>query len=274
MRKLMRFGLILMWVTVMSGLTRAADEPVVIPMEVESLFEPTYPVGCCLVETLEGDTAWIFNPARVDSAFLPASTFKVFNSLVALQTGVIADENEVIHWDGVERQFDSWNRDQTLASAIRHSVVWAYQDLARRIGQERMQAWIDRVGYGNGDISGGIDRFWLDGGLRITARQQVEFLRQLVEGTLPFDERAQAIVRRITIVDRGEGWVMHAKTGWAARVQPQVGWYVGWVEREGRTWLFALNLGTSKPPESFTRDRVAITRAILQHLNVLPEGEE
>ena len=121
--------------------------------------------------------------------------------MVALDTGAVMDEYEVIHWDGVKRQFDGWNRDHSLASAMKFSAVWFYQEMARRAGQQRMQEWIDKVGYGNRDIGGGIDRFWLSGKLRISAVQQIEFLRRLAHGTLPFSQIAQEAARRITIVD-------------------------------------------------------------------------
>src|SRR5688572_13333343 len=80
---------------------------------------------------------------------LPASTFKIFNSLVALEEKAVADEREVIPWDGVERFVADWNRDHDMASAIRVSAVWFYQELARRAGAARMQHWLDAVGYGN-----------------------------------------------------------------------------------------------------------------------------
>jgi beta-lactamase class D len=124
----------------------------------------------------------IVNPSLASRGFLPASTFKIPNTVIGLETGVIPDEHFSQRWDGVKRGRTEWNRDQDLASAMKYSVVWFYQEVARRIGQPRMQKWLNTLDYGNHDTSGGIDMFWLQGGLRITPRQQVDFLWQLSHG--------------------------------------------------------------------------------------------
>ena len=206
---------------------------------------------------------------RADRGFLPASTFKVLNSLIALETKVIAGADEVLPWDGVERGWEQWDRDHSLRSAIKVSAVWFYQELARRIGQARMQRWVDAAGYGNRDISGGIDTFWLEGGLRISARQQAEFLARLQRGDLPFSPAVMATVRDVLEVERGDGWVLRAKTGWAAGAKPQVGWWVGWVERSDGVQVFALNLDIVERKDAKARE--AVGRAVLVDLGVLPE---
>ena len=99
---------------------------------------------------------------------LPASTFKIPNSIIALETGVVEDpDKDVFKWDGVTRSIEAWNKDHTLRSAIAVSAVPVYQEIARRIGAERMQKYVDLFDYGNRDIGGGIDQFWLTGNLRI-----------------------------------------------------------------------------------------------------------
>src|SRR5690606_38401939 len=119
-----------------------------------------------IVVFAERARAWhVFDRERAQARYSPASTFKLLNALVALETGAVKEEHEVIRWDGVKRTFDDWNRDHSLASGMKYSVVWYYQEMARRIGGARMQAWLDRIDYGNRDIGGGIDRFWLDGEL-------------------------------------------------------------------------------------------------------------
>jgi beta-lactamase class D len=184
----------------------------------------------------------VHDRARATRRFLPASTFKIPNSLIALETGVIRDERDTLRWDGVERRIAGWDRDQDMRAAIEHSTVWFYQELARRIGPDRMRQRLAAIGYGNRDIGGGIDRFWLDGRLRISAVEQIRFVDRLRRGDLPFSPRSIGIVHDILIRDRGDGWVLRAKTGWSARVQPQTGWYVGWIERDRRPYVFALNL--------------------------------
>ena len=199
--------------------------------------------------------------ARAETRFLPASTFKIFNSLVALETGVIADEHETFKWDGVVRSVPAWNQDHDLASAIRVSAVWYYQELARRIGRERMQEWIDRAKYGNQNIGGEIDSFWLKGDIRISPLEQVRFLERLYKEDLPFSHRSMEIVKRILIQDQGAGWTLHGKTGWGGDGDNQVGWYVGYVERTDGVWFFANNIRIVKDEDAWAR--IPLTRAIL-----------
>ncbi|MCX7557084.1 class D beta-lactamase [Xanthomonadaceae bacterium JHOS43] len=226
--------------------------------------------GTLLVHA-ERDDAWlVHNAERAHVAYSPASTFKLFNALVALETGVLADEHDVLRWDGETRWLPIWNRDHSLASGMRYSVVWLNQEVARRVGQTCMDAWLQRVGYGNAESGGGIDQFWLRGGaLRITAEQQIAFVRSLAAGTLPFRPEVQEAVRRIALMEDGTDHAIHAKTGWASRDNaPDIGWHVGWVERAGARWFFALNIDMATPDD--TPKRLAITRRALETLGALP----
>ena len=134
---------------------------------------------------------------------LPASTFKIPNSIIALETGVVEDpDKDVFKWDGVTRSIEAWNKDHTLRSAIAASAVPVYQEIARRIGPERMQKYVDLMDYGNHDIGGGIDQFWLTGNLRIDPMQQVDFLDRLRRGVLPVSKRSQELMRDILTVTK------------------------------------------------------------------------
>lgn len=217
---------------------------------------------------------WIrHNPERAGQRLLPASTFKIFHSLVALETGVVADERETIPWDGVDRGSRGWNQDQTLRTAFQRSAVWAYQKIARRIGEETMLRYLRAEGYGNGDVSGGIDAFWLTGGLRISADEQVEFLRRLYAGELGFSERSMRVVRELMILEQTPFYTLRGKTGWA-RPQgpdgPQIGWLVGWVEGGEATHFFALHLESRDPDFPMVEARREIACGILRELGVLP----
>lgn len=232
--------------------------------------------GTLLVYDEGGDRWLAHDAARARHRYLPASTFKLFNAMVALDTGAVKDEYEVIRWDGKQRgdprnPIPEWNRDNSLASGIRYSTVWFYQEVARRAGQARMQQWIDKVGYGNRDIGGGIDHFWLGGALRISAEEQVGFLRRLADGTLPFSERAQEAVRRISITEAQPHYVLHAKTGWgsgaAADGKTDLGWYVGWVEARGRRWFFAMNMDLRDPADG--AKRVGLVKDALARLGAI-----
>lgn len=250
---------------------RAADW--VVDDRLKPLFAAEDLRGVFVLLDREEDRFITNDPLRARRPFLPASTFKILNSLISLEVGAVADELEVVKWDGTDRGSPGWNRDHSLESAFKASAVWFYQEMARRIGEDRMAHWVRLAQYGNTDIAGGIDLFWLEGTLRITAEEQVLFLEHLRDGRLPFSQRVQDIVRRVMIVEETPTHVVRAKTGWALRGEEgPTGWYVGWVERDGRAWYFALNCDL--PRERDGRVRLRIARACLRALSVLPPGED
>jgi beta-lactamase class D len=182
---------------------------------------------------------------RSGQAMLPASTFKIPNSLIALETGVVADpDKEVFKWDGVKRSIEPWNKDHTLRSAIAVSAVPVYQEIARRIGAERMQKYVDLFDYGNRDIGGGIDQFWLTGNLRIDPIQQIDFVDRLRRGVLPVSKRSQELTRDILPVTKVGDATIRAKSGLlgAEAGKPSLGWMVGWVEKGSSATVFAMNM--------------------------------
>lgn len=212
---------------------------------------------------------WVFGAARAGTRYLPASTFKIPHALFALDAGVVRDEFQVFSWDGVRRDIASWNQDQDLRSSMRNSVVWVYQQIARAIGEEGEGRYLRRIDYGNADPSGGVDRFWLDGKLEISAYEQVAFLRRLYRNELPFRIEHQRLVKDIMIVEAGRDWILRAKTGWLAHVKPQVGWWVGWVERPEGPVFFALNIDMPNGGDDAPQ-REGIARAVLRSIQALP----
>ena len=201
---------------------------------------------------------------RSGEAKLPASTFKIPNSLIALETGVVGDpDKDVFKWDGVVRSIEAWNKDHTMRSAIAASAVPVYQEIARRIGQERMQKYLDLLEYGNRDIGGGIDQFWLTGNLRIDPVQQVDFVDRLRRGVLRISQRSQQLVREILPVTKVGDAVIRAKSGLlgAEIGKPSLGWMVGWAEKGSAQTVFALNIDCREPRH--IADRMAITQACL-----------
>jgi beta-lactamase class D len=197
---------------------------------------------------------------RSGTAQLPASTFKIPNSLIALETGVVGDpDKDIFKWDGVTRSIEAWNKDHTLRSAIAVSAVPVYQEIARRIGQERMQKYVDLFEYGNRDIGGGIDQFWLTGNLRIDPMQQVDFVDRLRRGVLPVSKRSQDLVRDILSVTKVGDATIRFKTGLVGAEigKPSLGWLVGWVEKGSDRTVFALNLDVREPRHTEARMTIA-----------------
>ena len=183
---------------------------------------------------------------------LPASTFKIPNSIIALETGVVADpDKDVFKWDGVTRSIEAWNKDHTLRSAIAVSAVPVYQEIARRIGPERMQKYLDMFEYGNRNIGGGIDQFWLTGDLRIDPIQQIDFIDRLRRGVLPVSKRSQELVRDILPVTKVGDATIRAKSGLlgAEQGKPSLGWMVGWAEKGNQQTVFAMNMDVKDPSQ-------------------------
>ena len=238
------------------------------------LFAEAGVVGTFAMREVGADTTSVWNLERAEEARLPASTFKILNSLIILEAGVLPDVDAAVPWDGVDREIEVWNQDHTLRSGIEVSAVWMYQEMARQVGDRRMQEWVTAAEYGNADIGGGIDRFWLDGDLRISALEQLDFLEQLAERTLPFDRDVQDAVADILVREQGDGWTWAHKTGTALRTEPALGWLVGLTEYDGRTFVFALNLdlesvdgvGSQLDPQV----RQTIARQILRQEGALP----
>jgi beta-lactamase class D len=211
-----------------------------------------------------------YNIDRTKIRFTPASTFKIFNSLAALETGVMADENQVIKWDSVTRPIKEWNQDLDMKSAFRYSAVWFYQEIARRIGESRMRHYIDTVGYGNMDISDGIDKFWLTGSLKISQQEQVEFLKKLYHKELSFSQRSMDIVKNIMLNEDTLGYKLRAKTGWGNQDGKEIGWLVGWFETQDNVYFFATNIETPEPSaDNFPASRKIITKNIFRELGII-----
>ena len=235
-----------------------------------AFFEAAGVEGTIVVADERSGSRWVHDGGRAARPYLPASTFKVPHALFALDAGVIRDEFQVFRWDGQERRVRSWNRDQDLRSSMRNSTVWVYQHVARELGEESERRYLEKIGYGNAEVSGGIDRFWLDGGLRISALQQVEFLRQLYRNELPFRVGHQRLVKDIMILEAGRDWILRAKTGWHAREGADLGWWVGWVERPQGAVLFALNIDMPHDAADAAK-REDIGRMVLRSIKALEQ---
>ncbi len=228
--------------------------------------------GSIMIYDSNNDQIFQHNPQRNTTAFLPASTFKILNSLISLETGVISDEIAVLTWDGISRKFPEWNRDLNMREAIKLSAIWFYQVLARRVGYDRMQQWVSQVEYGNQKIgrSEDIDKFWLQGELRITPEEQIQFLRRLYKNDLPFSERTLSIVKNIMIMEKTPDYTITGKTGWvgvADDVTPKIGWYVGYLEKGGNVYFFATNIEIRNEKDPAARQE--LTRRCFKDLTVL-----
>lgn len=217
--------------------------------------------GCFVLYDLKRDRYIRYNSLRCQKRYIPASTFKIFNSLVALETKAIADENTVIPWDGVVRWVPEWNQDQTMRTAFKRSAAWFYQEVARQAGKERMAKYIQAAGYGNQNIEDKIDTFWLNGKLRISPEEQIKFLVKLYKEDLPFSPAVMNTVKDIMVIDRQDAYTLRGKTGWARDVEgiKNIGWHVGYIERDNNVYFYALNFENQDP----NFDMIPIRKKIL-----------
>jgi beta-lactamase class D len=236
-------------------------------------FKP-FPAGAFVLYDLKRDRYLRHDEARCRERFSPFSTFKIANSLIGLESGVIADAEFVIKWDekkypAFDRDvlpFSAWWQDQTLRTAFRRSVVWYYRELALRVGERRMKEHVRKLHYGNEDASGPLNGFWLRSSLKISADEQVEFLKRLYKGELPVSKRSTAIVKEIMTLEETPDYRLSGKTGGGPLGDDRyLGWFVGYVETKGNTYFFATEI--EGPTYLSIRDeRIALTKRILAGL--------
>jgi beta-lactamase class D len=223
-------------------------------------------IGCFVLSDIEGDSTLRVDPQRCARGFTPASTFKILNSMIALEYGAVEGLDDTLRWDGRMHGIRSWNQDQCMRDAFQRSCVWFYQELARRVGEKRMDAAVRAAKYGNADIGGGVDRFWLDGALRISADEQADFLRRLWKERLPFSSEVQRTVKDLMLLEQKDSYTLRGKTGTAIRGEKVIGWLVGFLERGDRVHVFVLNVEESDAKDlSGSREkRMALLATLLR----------
>jgi beta-lactamase class D len=234
---------------------------------VGDLFNHAGVSGTFVLYDVAADTFIGHDRARAEQRFVPASTFKIANTLIGLAAGAVRDVDEPLPYGGRPQAYKTWEKDMGLREAIAMSNVPIYQELARRIGLERMRDNIERIDYGNAEIGDTVDNFWLRGPLRISAVEQTRFLAALALEALPYPREVQRNVREIILLDQGEGWTLYGKTGWENAPGQGVGWWVGWVQKAGRVYAFALNMDMQNTAD--TDKRVTLGTASLGALGIL-----
>jgi beta-lactamase class D len=212
----------------------------------------------------------VYNLSRYrDSAYLPASTFKIVNSLIGLQTGKISNDSMIIKWDGIDRGRSECNKDMSMYEAFRLSCPPWYMELARRIGKDTMQHWLDSLSYGNKMISR-IDTFWLDNSLKIKPDEELGLVKRLYFNQLPFHQRNQEIVKRAMIFEDNTNYRLSYKTGWGHNeAGNQLAWITGWVEENKHPYFFVLNIESTDANADIPAIRMKILKGILGQLGFL-----
>ena len=189
------------------------------------------------------------------------------NTLIALEEKAISGKDEVLKWDGQIYDFPDWNHDQTLESAFKVSCVWCFQELARRVGAEKYRSYLRKTSYGTLREPFNETTFWLDGSLQISAIEQINFLKKVYLRQLPFSVHTYETLRQVMLVEQTPSYSIRAKTGWATRVKPPVGWYVGYIETPKEVWFFATNIAVRKKEDLPLRQQ--LTRDALQAKGII-----
>lgn len=265
----MKFYIPLFLLLAISGLSSFKSKDPVETRDLKKFYDRYQVSGSFILYDQKHDKYIYYNKEQAKMPFTPASTFKICNSLISLETGAVADENVVFKWDGKERPMPAWNANTDMKSAFKNSTVWFYQELARKVGGEKMKSWLEQLNYGNADVSGGIDGFWLRGGLRITPAGQIDFLRKLQGNKLPFSQRTVDIVKKIMVAKDSAGVVIRAKTGSGKQDEQTIGWYVGYVTTKDNVYYFSNCIQTENRRNDFANARTDIVYDILDELNIL-----
>ena len=209
----------------------------------------------------------VYNLKRYrDSSYLPASTFDIVISLIGIQTGKINNENMVIKWDNIKRN-EAWDKDLTMTEAFKNSAIPYFQELARRLGRDTIKKWIDSLSYGNKNISGAIDSFWLNNHLKITSDEELGLAKKLYFDQLPFFKHTQEIVRAAMLIENNANYKLSYKTGWGLKEDGHsIGWIVGWVEENRHPYFFVLNMESIDSKPDMDNKGTVILKSILRQM--------
>ncbi|QIC62858.1 OXA-134 family carbapenem-hydrolyzing class D beta-lactamase [Acinetobacter schindleri] len=238
---------------------------------IAQLFDQAQSAGVLVIQRDQQIQVYGNDLSRVDTEYVPASTFKMLNALIGLQHGK-ATTNEIFKWDGKKRSFAAWEKDMTLGQAMQASAVPVYQELARRIGLELMQQEVQRIQFGNQQIGQHIDNFWLVGPLKVTPKQEVKFASALAQEQLAFDPQVQQQVKAMLLLQERQAYRLYAKSGWGMDVEPQVGWLTGWVETpQDEIVAFSLNMQMQSNMDPAIR--LKILQQALAELGLYPKAE-
>lgn len=230
--------------------------------------------GSILIFNASNNEYWSNDKALAKKGFIPASTFKIPNSIIALENGLIQSDTSIIKWDGKKRRMKIWEQDLTLRDAFQYSCVPCYQEFARKTGVESMQSYVRKFQYGDMKIdTSSLDKFWLEGESTISPMQQIGFLKSLYDQVLPVSKHTYEVMKKVMLVKQSDEYTLSGKTGWAMRDETNVGWYVGYIEKGQEVYFFAtlLQPDSTFDLKKFPQVRKDITIKAFKKLGVIAE---
>jgi beta-lactamase class D len=220
-----------------------AEDNKIVKVELQTILDSAHVSGSILIYNQKDDEYYSNDFEWAQKGFLPASTFKICNSIIALETGVVENDSTLFKWNGEERRLDIWEQDLVFRDAFHFSCVPCYQDIARKIGVKRMNEYLKKLEYGQMIVdSGSIDIFWLEGESKITQYQQIDFLKRIYNKELPISDRTFTIMKRLMLLAEKEEFKISGKTGWSIRNGNNNGWFIGYLEKGSEVYFFATNI--------------------------------
>lgn len=251
---------------------KSIEENRIVELEFQSIIDSVDVEGSILIYDFDDKKYYSNNFEWAEKGYLPASTFKITNSIIALETGVMENDSTLIEWDGEPKRLSVWEQDMTFKEAFHFSCVPCYQEIARTIGAKRMNEHLAAFEYGDMKVdSTNIDLFWLEGDSKISQFQQIAFLKKLYESELPLTERSETIIKRMIVIEENDAYKLSGKTGWSIRDGNNIGWFVGYIESQNQTYFFATNI---EPKSEFDMDlfpmiRKEVTHKALKAMNIM-----
>ena len=215
----------------------------IIKEEFQEIFDSIQLNGSILIYDLKNDTYYSNDFKWTRTGKLPASTFKIPNSIIALETGVVENDSTLFEWDGQKRYMKRWEKDMIFSEALHLSCVPCYQDIARSVGVKKMKEHLDKMKYGSMKFdSTNLDMFWLEGDSKISQMEQIYFLKRLYLSELPISKRTEIIMKKMLIIEERDEYKLSGKTGWSVDNDIDNGWFVGYLEVKDELYFFATNV--------------------------------
>lgn len=229
--------------------------------------------GSLVVYDLKHDSYFTNDRYMMHWATVPASTFKITNSIIGLEMGLI-DSSKIFKWDGEKRAMPRWEADLSLKQAFQRSCVPCYQELAREIGLDSMRFYLQKLNYGKMQVdSNNLDLFWLEGNSEISAKEQIDFITKLYRKELPLQPSTYEVMENLMLIEQNEQYTLYGKTGWAVSGEDDFGWFVGYIKTKKGPFIITSHLQAKKDFDlnNFPRIRLALCFKALEHLNIIKQ---
>lgn len=250
---------------------KATEREILVP-EFQTIIDSAKVNGAILIYNLQEDRYYSNDFKWANNGHLPASTFKIPNSIIALETGIVEDDSTIFYWDGEKRGNKNWEQNLIFKDALQYSCVPCYQEVAKNIGVKRMRKYLDLFNYGSIKVdSTNIDMFWLEGESRINQFEQIDFLMNFHQSNLSISKRTESVMKRMMVIDENDNYKVSGKTGWSYSNEKDNGWFVGYIESDQKLYFFATNI---EPTEQFdinlfAKTRTEVTYEALKQMRVI-----